>query len=358
MVRTLLPAGLLLALAVPTPVHALATDSLGNKPITGWAWHATVFDIVNVPSRVYWFEVNGNPFFYFKGTPRDLNEALRRFAALKADKKEIILLPGPGERKTFDGKPVAYDWCVHVPEGIKFDGDSEVADTRATLTIHISTPLPPPLADPTPARKWIKELGSDDFKIREQAAKELTRLGRPVAPILREALQGSPSAEARDRLERILASVTPGLSLDALNLPDGIPVVGLEALLDRCRKELSNKDHHARGVAASGLAHGSATAEEVLPDLEKVLKSEKHEYPLRCATGAASHLGAAGKPLLPALREAMKSEDKNVQNACEYAINAIEKGKDVAVPEAEAKSRGALRKEIREFVAARAKATK
>jgi hypothetical protein len=278
---------------------------------------------------------------------------LRRFAALSAEKKEIILLPGGGKCQTFDRKPVAFDWSVHVPMGDNFDGDSEVADTRATLTIHISTGRPPALADPAQARKWIADLGSDDFKTRELAAKELAALGPPVAGLLRESLKGAASAEARDRLERVLASVSVGLSLDVLNLPEGIPVIDLETLLSRYRKALSDESHHARGVAASALLHRSATAEEVLPDLESVLKNEKHEYPLRCAAGSASWLGAAGKPLLPALRAAMKSDDKAVKDAMEYAVNAIEKAKEVKVPQAEAMSRAAIRKEIREFVEGR-----
>src|SRR5262249_51255932 len=156
------------------------------------------------------------------------------------EKKEIILLPGPGERQTLQGKPVAFDWSVHVPMGLKFDGDSEVADTRATLTIHITTARPPALGDPAKARKWIADLGSDDFKTREMAAKELAALGPSVASMLRDSLKGGASAEVRDRLERVLASVSVGLSLDVLNLPDGVPVIDLETLLARYRKALSD----------------------------------------------------------------------------------------------------------------------
>ncbi|HJZ90696.1 MAG TPA: hypothetical protein VKE40_07455, partial [Gemmataceae bacterium] len=213
---------------------------------------------------------------------------------------------------------------------------------------------PPALADPAKARKWIADLGSDDFKTREVAAKELAALGPPVASLLRDALKGAASAEVRDRLERVLANVNVGLSLDVLNLPDGISVIDLETLLARYRKALSDESHHARGVAASALSHRSATAEEVLPDLERVLKNEKHEYALRCAAGSASRLGAAGKPLLPALRAAMKSDDKAVKDAMEYAVNAIEKAKEVKVPEEDARARELIRKEIQEFVEGKA----
>ena len=108
-----------------------------------------------------------------------------------------------------------------------------------------------------------------------------------------------------------------------------------------------------RGYAASSLSSRLFPADEIVPDLKTVLTTEKHEYPIRCATGSASRLGAAGKPLLPALRELLKSTDKNVQGAARYAIDAIEKAKPDATPEADVKARAALRKEIREFVGKR-----
>ena len=353
--RVPLIAGLMLALAIPSTAHALATEQLGNKPITGFNFDGKLLAIVNAQARVYFYEVNGNPFFFFKGGPKELNESLQAFAALPGDKKEIILLAGSGGTKTFDGKPVAFDWCVHVPMGLHFGGDSEVADTRSTFTIHIPSVLPPALADAAKVKKWIAELNSDDFKVRDKASAELEALGSPVAATLRDALKAAPSAEARERLERVLERVSSAIRLDVLKLPDRIPVVGVEKQLERARKELSNKEPDVRGYAASSLRPRGVAAAEIVPDLEKVLKDEKHEYPLRCAASVACHVGTAGKPLLPALRELLKSTDKNVVNFAQYAIDAIEKAKDVAVDEADAAKEAQIRKEIREFVAGREK---
>ena len=348
-------AGFMLALAVPSAAHALATEQLGNKPIDDGNFDGKLLAIVNVHARVYWYEVNGNPSFFFKGGPKELNEALQAFAELKAEKKEIILLAGAGGTKTFDGKPVAFDWCVHVPMGIRLDGDSEVADTRATFTIHVPHPLPPAPADAVKVRKWIAELNSDDFKVRDKSSAELEVAGPSVAAALREALKTAPSAEARERLDRVLERVSAAIRLDVLKLPEGVAVIGVETLLDRARKELSNKEPYVRGYAATSLGHRGLGTAEIVPDLEKVLKEEKHEYPLRCAASVACHVGAAGKPLLPPLRELLKSTDKNVVNMAQYTIDAIEKAKDEAVDEAEVKKKAQIRKEIREFVAAREK---
>ena len=167
--------------------------------------------------------MNGNPTFFFKGGPTAINGAIRRFAAIPAEKRDVILLPGPGTTKTFDGKPVAYDWTLHVPMGFSFGGDSEVADTRATLTIHITAPTPGPPADPATYQAWIGQLNSDDFKTRERAAKELAAVGPPAARTLREALKKTSSAEARDRLEKVLARPRGRFTLDVLDLPEGHP---------------------------------------------------------------------------------------------------------------------------------------
>jgi hypothetical protein len=350
---------LALVLTAPTVAHALATEQLGNKPIApGWGFDAKLLDAVNVEERVYWYEVNGNPTFYFKGSPKAVNEAIRRFAAIPAPKSEIVLLPGPGITHTLQGKPVAYDWALHDPMGLSFGGDSDVADSRATLTIHLNSLTPPPPTDPAKVKLWIGELGSDDFKTRERAARELAGVGPATASLIREALKETKSPEVRDRLERVLAKISTEIRLDFLGIPLDVSVVSVEILLERARKELSNKAPDVRGHSATSLRRSGISTEEIVPDLQRVLKSEKHEYPLRCAASVASSLGAVAKPLLPELRELLKSEDKNVQHVAQYAIDTIEKAKPEAVPEADAKLRAAIRKEIREFVAERAKKEK
>ena len=336
--------GLVAVLTAPAAVQAWGSEQLGNAPLR--EFDSPLFAAVNVPERVYYYEVNGNPAFFFKGGPQAVNAAVRRFAALPAERREIVLVPGPGVTRTFDRKPVAYDWSLHVPMGLRFGGDSEVADTRATLTIHITAPVPPPPADPAKVKRWIGELNSDDFKTRERAAKELTAAGPAVAALVREALKDTRAVEARERLERVLAALSTEIRLDLLELPNDIPVVGPETLLGRARRELSNKSPEVRGYAASSLWHPAATAEDVLPDLEKVLKDEKGEYPLRCAMSVAAQLGAAARPLLPALREHLTSDDKNVRHMARSAIEMIEAAK----PEAELWTRAVIRKEIREFV--------
>ena len=346
-------------LCLTTPAYALREVVVGNQPLRPGRFRPEILAAVNTEERVYLYVHDGNPFFFFKGGPRSLNEAIRRFAAIPADKREIILLPAPAKPLIHDKKAIAYDWCLHVPMGNRrFLGDTELSDTRATLTIYICEPLPPPLPDPQKARKWIGDLDSDDFKVRDRATKDLRDLGPPVASLLREALKSQISAEGRNRMQRILADLVASsgaLRLDLLELPDSVPVIGLEALLSRCRKELANKDASIRGRAAMFLVDYGAPANDILPDLEKILKDEKHSSPLAGAARAASSLGASAQPLLPFLRATAKTADKSLASICQQAIDTIEKAEAEPVNDAEAKRRATIRNETREFVAGREK---
>jgi WD40 repeat protein len=54
------------------------------------------------------------------------------------------------------------------------------------------------------ASDLIVDLDADEFEVREKASKELENLGPDGAVALRQALQGSPSPEARSRMQKIL----------------------------------------------------------------------------------------------------------------------------------------------------------
>lgn len=98
----------------------LGTEQFGNEPLspqnyTDWPG---VVPVVNDPSRVYCNWVNGNEHLYYRGDARALNAALRKFAQLENGPREVVLRPGPGRTKSFEGKPVAFDWMLHLVGGI------------------------------------------------------------------------------------------------------------------------------------------------------------------------------------------------------------------------------------------------
>jgi RNA polymerase sigma factor (sigma-70 family) len=63
---------------------------------------------------------------------------------------------------------------------------------------------PVPVADEKHIARLVADLDSDEFAVREKASGELERLGDPAVPACRKALEGKPSAEMRQRLEKLL----------------------------------------------------------------------------------------------------------------------------------------------------------
>jgi RNA polymerase sigma factor (sigma-70 family) len=61
------------------------------------------------------------------------------------------------------------------------------------------------LADAPRVKRLILDLGSAKFAVREQATRELERLGETSEPALRKTLAARPAAEARRRVESLLA---------------------------------------------------------------------------------------------------------------------------------------------------------
>jgi hypothetical protein len=59
-------------------------------------------------------------------------------------------------------------------------------------------------------------LDNDLFAVRDAAAKELAKQGEGIAPLLKHALEGQPSPEARKRIEAILDRLRAGPSGETL----------------------------------------------------------------------------------------------------------------------------------------------
>src|SRR5262249_35114001 len=66
---------------------------------------------------------------------------------------------------------------------------------------------PAPSAETPHLKKLVTELGSEQFKIRDQAMRALEKLGEVAAPALQKALAGSVTLEVKRRLEVLLAKM-------------------------------------------------------------------------------------------------------------------------------------------------------
>jgi HEAT repeat protein len=62
-------------------------------------------------------------------------------------------------------------------------------------------------ADPKRVARLIAVLDDGQFRVREEATKELTELGDQARAVLRKALAGNPTVEAKQRLVRLLERV-------------------------------------------------------------------------------------------------------------------------------------------------------
>jgi hypothetical protein len=81
----------------------------------------------------------------------------------------------------------------------------------STLAILVGATLPAASEPPSPSviGELVKQLGSDDFAAREKAVKQLAKMPAAI-PLLREAANGSESAEVRVRATAILKTFAAG----------------------------------------------------------------------------------------------------------------------------------------------------
>jgi RNA polymerase sigma factor (sigma-70 family) len=83
---------------------------------------------------------------------------------------------------------------------------SSPATAVATIGNHLH---PVPSADATVVADLLRDLDSSQFAVRERAAARLSKFGDAIEEAFRRALDSKPSAEVRDRIERLLADLTP-----------------------------------------------------------------------------------------------------------------------------------------------------
>jgi hypothetical protein len=343
--RTLVEISLVALFALPAAAWALGEEGFGNAPRPRQPdWADGVVEVVNLKSRVYFRWVNGNEDFFFRGDTAALNEALRRFAAVKDDLRQVILLPGSGKTQTFEGKPVEYDFQFHVPSGIY---RAVTKRTHPVLTVYVNSTKPRPI-DRQKVDRWLPDLNSDSFQTRERAVQELQKLGRDAKPHLRAARDAQTTAEGRRRIDVLLQRLN-GVDVTDLEIPPGVALVTADDLLATHLKDLNNSDSHVAGMAVLDLSRLASYSDKVVPALIEMTRKGKHEYIRRCAASGLASLGAAAKSAVAALKESLDDPDANVRNACQAAIDRIEGAKEEASYDERVKIERAILKEIAEF---------
>jgi hypothetical protein len=139
----------LLTLLCPAAAWGLGTEELGNAPLSPanyTKWPGLV-NVVNDPTRVYQFWVNGNENCYYTGSTDELNQTLASFAAAELEAHEVVLRPGPGTVKSFDGtKEFTIHWHLQIFGGIAGhlttrDKGDQVWPVHPRLTIYTGSDI-------------------------------------------------------------------------------------------------------------------------------------------------------------------------------------------------------------------------
>jgi WD40 repeat protein len=150
------------------------------------------------------------------------------------------------------------------PDGAKgFAAVCRLADDPTQALVFLKDRLRPAAVLPADeVQKLVSELGSANFQTREDAEKALRAFGDRVEAPLREALKFSTSAEAKRRIEAILAAFA------SLTPPDGETLRGIRAVwvLERIGTQDARQllSELAKGAETDRLTRESKTALERL----------------------------------------------------------------------------------------------
>lgn len=213
--RAFLPLAAILLLALsfaPTRSFALGTEEFGDEELSAanYTEWPGLFELASDKTRVYSNWVNGHENFYFKGSTDQLNEALKKFAAIKIDKHEVLIRPGPGKAHSFNSERILdCNWNVEVYGGIsKHVVELEKGD-------HFWSSVPTMMI-------WI---GGD-------------------------------------------------IDLAKIKIPEGVKVVGVNEKAARAREGLDSKDQTVRGWGSSVLADMNPYDRRNVAAVEKLLQDD------------------------------------------------------------------------------------
>jgi len=120
-------------------------------------------------------------------------------------------------------------------------------------------PVPAPDADRL--RRWVADLSSDRFAVREKAQQELARLGDVAGPALEQALEGKPPVDLAGRLTALLREIdNRPWDADRLRVTRSVRTLESAGTAD-ARKLL---DELAHGAPGAELTRGAKAALERL----------------------------------------------------------------------------------------------
>jgi HEAT repeat protein len=183
-------------------------------------------------------------------------------------------------------------------------------------------------ADRAKAQTLIKQLGDDQFQVREQATKELQAMGPAIVPLLRQAAVSS-DLEVGSRAQKLLAvldkeKTAPLSAVTVRLLAYRKPAGAAEVLLGYLPLA---EDETVTAEVRTALAAVAAPDSKPEPS---VLKALDDSLPLRRAAAAEALCRAGPASLRPAIRKLLQDRDSSVRQ--QVALALAESGDREAVP--------------------------
>jgi hypothetical protein len=156
---------------LPTVCFGLLFTVEGNKPQSeaNYEEWPKLVEVVNDPSRVRLVWCNGDEQLYYRGNTEALRRVVQKFSEVEADELRVVIRPAlriPKEQ--------AFDWQLHITQGIASagisrNGDTPVEDECPTLTIYVSENIKLPELI-VPGNLVVDQL--KDLKARYEKAKQ------------------------------------------------------------------------------------------------------------------------------------------------------------------------------------------
>lgn len=292
-----------------TTQHRIIAEDFGQVSMLPRNGFDSLVNAIDLDSRVYSRWRNGRDTFFYRGRAGAVNQALRKYAAVKGDPRQLVLLPGPGHTQTLGGKPIAFDWQIDVAGDLH---EPTFGTRHAVMTIRVSTLKSRPV-ERQKVDRWLKDLDSDQFAVREVAYEELRKLGNDAKPALRAALGPRLALETRRRIESLLDRL-PGFDLDDLQIPKGVIVIDADDLITSGLRDVKNPNRQVRSDAIQELSGLVRFSDKVVPALVEIAEKDTDSH-IRQVAAACLAEATLAEPEQVSLERAIAEEVRAWKNA-------------------------------------------
>jgi RNA polymerase sigma factor (sigma-70 family) len=143
-----------------------------------------------------------------------------------------------------------------------------------TVQLFAKRIKPPPALDPKRMRQWLADLDSDEFTLRDAAARSIAELDHQAIPYLEAALKTAVSLEARRRMEQLLEQQLGG-TITPEQLRKSRAVMILELIGDDAARGLFKQ--WAAGPAGARLTMDASASLRRLGVRESTVSKEEQE---------------------------------------------------------------------------------